>query len=473
MMETVNRIKSVKVEILIEDKLINLDFKSKDSSENLFCTKENIKIKAILVKDIKCYNAKRLDDLDLYIRHTDKIIDLFIEEYNKSLDRLVGDLEDGIESIEEDILDTPKIIEPYDPTSIRISQGKFSLREIFGMIKGDDFDGPTLDLSPDFQRNFVWDITRKSRLIESILLEIPLPVFYLARDKDGKYQVVDGVQRLTVIEQFFSNEFKLRNLEYLSDECDNRYFQKVNATSLHPKFVRHLRSYQIDCNIIEPDTPHRVKLDIFKRLNIGGRSLNDQEVRNAILKVEVRNFIRKLANSNQFKLATDNSIKPKRMMDQELVIRFIGFYFLYQEPKLFPSLEYGGRMGKFLDNVVELLNKEYKNINFEKIEERFYIAMDNSFVMFDNYAFRKICKEYKKEDRNMINKSLFTAFAILLSDYDKDIIGRRGIILDEFANTLEGDKYLFESITYGSNDKMRIDTTFMRIEEFLKSIYGG
>lgn len=94
------------------------------------------------------------------------------------------------------------------------------------MIDGEEGEEPDLDLAPDFQRDYVWDNTRKSRLIESILLNIPLPVFYLARDKNGKIQVVDGVQRLTTIYKFFKNEFKLNHLEYLEDECGGRYFKK-------------------------------------------------------------------------------------------------------------------------------------------------------------------------------------------------------------------------------------------------------
>ncbi|MBZ3765975.1 GmrSD restriction endonuclease domain-containing protein [Bacillus cereus] len=466
-------INNVRIEITLDGEIEVLNFFRENSSDSEYFTQSGLTLMAITNNEAYCYDAKRIDNRDYLHEYTEMIIQLFIHQYNESVKLMIENLESGIESTQEDMGNDPNITIPYDPNSIRVTQGRFSLREIFEMINGTEYDESILDLSPDFQRNYVWDNTRKSRLIESILLKIPLPVFYLARNKEGKYQVVDGVQRLSVINEFFSNGFKLRNLEYLKEECDQKYFQKGNSSSLHPKFVRHLRSYQIDCNIIEPDTPNRVKSDIFKRLNTGGRSLNSQEIRNSILRKESRDFVRDLANSDEFKLATNKSIKPKRMMDQELVIRFIGFYFVYKRPSWFPELHYNGIMDEFLDNVVEILNNEFKVIPFNIIKADFMLAMRNAFILFEDYAFRKVKIDYNKHSRNMINKSLFTAFSVLLSNYDSVIVKKKGEVIKDFAKWLQKKEYLFESITYGTNDRSRIDTTFMLVEEFLAGVIGG
>lgn len=465
-------LKLVEVEININGDLILLQFK-RSSRENEFYSEEGIILSAkISGNQSLCIGAERIDN-NVYLNEmTDVIEQMFVEIYNEIMNKNIEDVKSGVENTEEDYLNSdPNITIPYDPNSIRVTQGRFSLREIYEMINGTEDEESILDLSPDFQRNYVWDSTRKSRLIESILLRIPLPVFYLARDNEGKYQVVDGVQRLSVINEFFSNGFKLRNLEYLKEECDQRYFLKKNKLSLHPKFVRHLRSYQIDCNIIEPETPFSVRSDIFKRLNTGGRSLNNQEIRNSILKKESRDFVRKLAQSEEFKIATDYSIKPTRMMDQELIIRFIGFYFVYKNQTT--KLIYNGKMNEFLDNVVEILNSEYKTFPFSKIESDFLLAMENAFTMFGDYAFRKVSINYKSESRNMVNKSLFTAFSVLLSSYDKNLVQKKGNVILEFAEWLEKEEYLFDSITNGTNDRARIDTTFLLIEKFLDTIYGS
>lgn len=95
--------------------------------------------------------------------------------------------------------------DPYDPKLIRVDTRAFSIHQVNEMIQTGD-----IDLSPDFQREFVWlDNTRKSRLIESLLLRIPLPVFYLAQDENGMFKVVDGVQRLTVIRDFLNKDFRI------------------------------------------------------------------------------------------------------------------------------------------------------------------------------------------------------------------------------------------------------------------------
>ncbi|PKU52577.1 hypothetical protein CRI88_09690 [Lysinibacillus fusiformis] len=462
----------VEVEVNINGELTLLKFK-RSERENEFYTEEGVILNTkISGNQSLCIGAKRIDNNDYLNEMSDVIEQMFVEIYNQIMNKNIEDLKSGVENTEGDYLSSdPNITIPYDPNSIRVTQGRFSLREIDEMINGTEDEESILDLSPDFQRNYVWDNTRKSRLIESILLRIPLPVFYLARDNEGKYQVVDGVQRLSVINEFFSNGFKLRNLEYLKEDCDQRYFLKKNKLSLHPKFVRHLRSYQIDCNIIEPETPFRVKSDIFKRLNTGGRSLNNQEIRNSILKKKSRDFVRKLAESEDFKIGTNYSIRPTRMMDQELIIRFIGFYLVYKNQTI--KLIYNGKMNEFLDNVVEILNSEYKSFPFNKIECDFQLAMKNAYTMFGDYAFRKVSINYKTESRNMINKSLFTAFSVLLSNYDTKMVEEKGNVILKFAKWLEKEEYLFDSITNGTNDRARIDTTFLLIEKFLDSIYGS
>jgi hypothetical protein len=211
-------VNNFKIEIARNDEMNIIEF-LRNASSNTFISTQGLEIEAVLNNDVYCYDAERIDNRSFLRENTDQIIQLFIIKYNEYVTRLMEDLENGVESTNENMVNEPIIIVPYDPNSIKVTQGRFSLKEIYEMITGTKDDEPILDLSPDFQRNFVWDGTRKSRLIESILLKIPLPVFYFARDNEGKYQVVDGVQRLSVIKEFFSNGFKLRNLEYWGEEC--------------------------------------------------------------------------------------------------------------------------------------------------------------------------------------------------------------------------------------------------------------
>jgi hypothetical protein len=167
---------------------------------------------------------------------------------------------------------------PYDPESIRVDTKPFNISLVYDMINDGD-----INLSPDFQRQFVWtDIGARSRLIESIMLRIPLPVFYLAQDHAGRLQVVDGLQRLTVIKQFLDNELRLRDLEYLKNEEGKIFRHEEPSRCIDQRFRKRIMQTQIIVNIIDPQTPSDVKFDIFKRINQGGRPLNAQEIRNCM-----------------------------------------------------------------------------------------------------------------------------------------------------------------------------------------------
>lgn len=148
-----------------------------------------------------------------------------------------------------------------------------------------------LNLHPDFQRNLVWDNFRKSRLIESILLRIPLPMFYFSQDDDGVLSVVDGLQRLSAIYEFMENKLVLKDLEYL-DNCNNKTYNK-EENRIDDKYVRWFNMTQIVVNVIDPQSPPKVKYDIFRRINTGGRPLNAQELRNCLAGNGLRDTLKK------------------------------------------------------------------------------------------------------------------------------------------------------------------------------------
>ena len=155
-------------------------------------------------------------------------------------------------------------IKPWNPNDIRITTKNFTIREIYTQIQDKEPNQEKeLDLAPDFQRSFVWKTKQQIRLIESILLGIPLPAFYFNQDKDGAQQVIDGVQRLTTIKRFMSDQLELKeeHLEYLGPLKDSKFSTLDTATK------RRFSNTQIVAHVIEPQTPDDVKYDIFNRLN--------------------------------------------------------------------------------------------------------------------------------------------------------------------------------------------------------------
>jgi uncharacterized protein with ParB-like and HNH nuclease domain len=361
----------------------------------------------------------------------------------------------------------------FDPEKIRIEPKIFSTGEIQKFIDRGD-----LDISPDFQRNFVWEHKRKSRLIESLMLRIPLPMFYLSQDKEGVFQVVDGLQRLTTIYSFVKNGFVLKDLEYLK-ECEGKTFE-----NLEPKYQRRIEYTQFNFNVIDSSTPIAVKFELFKRVNQGGKSLNSQEIRNSMSKPAIRELLNNLVDTEIFQLATDNSIKSLRMDDQELAMRFIGFYWA----KITQNVTYRGDMEVFLDEVLDKLNKKDSKVYFPLLETAFHNAMQNAYYLFGKYAFRK-CKHkdlQKGEKKQLINKSLFTVWSIVLSQYDPQKIkdkNEAGCLNMPLADMLEKDETYFiekfslkenqfsyfDSVTTGTNQISKLDFGFAIAEYLIKT----
>ncbi|SFG83690.1 DUF262 domain-containing protein [Oribacterium sp. WCC10] len=345
---------------------------SNDGDESLY-----LEIEQIEEDDGVKFSVKKRGDAIESVN--DELIEEMGDRYlAMKMDSLVDDF-DGIEH--EDNSKVPKQEkDPYDPKLIRVEPKNFPIQYVCTLIRSSD-----LDLAPDFQRGFVWsDITRKSRLIESLLLRIPIPVFYLVQDDEGKFQVVDGVQRLTVINDFVNNKFRLKNLEYLHD-CEGCFYNK-SAKKLDPLFVKRIDQTQLTFNIIDPQTPEQVRYDIFRRINTGGKTLNNQEIRNCLEKNHVRKLLRDLSSMESFKKATRGSIKPTRMADKEVILRFIAFYMM--DHNIMGQISYKGDMDQYLDNTVSILNKHSES-EFSQIKEAFNKAMDNAYILFGDRAFRK------------------------------------------------------------------------------------
>lgn len=359
---------------------------------------------------------------------------------------------DGFDVVKEEIAPIEDITDPYDPKKIRVDPKTFSIRELNEMIQQKE-----IDLSPDFQRGFVWtDITRKSRLIESLLLRIPLPVFYLSESTDGTYQVVDGVQRLTVLKSFMNNEFKLKNLEYIRD-CEGCYYAvegKGKKESIPIMYKRRIDSTMLSFNVIASEAPTQVKYDIFKRINTGGKALNKQEIRNCFANASTRKLLRDLASNDKFLLATRGSISSTRMADQDIILRFIAFYL--QDHNYDKQKQYRGGMDSYLDNTVTILN-EMQKTELNEIGDAFLQAMENAYTAFGDQAFRKA---------KFINKALFLGISRVFCDCTKvQIQGKK--LEEKLSEILSNDLKFSNALSMGTNDVKNIQYVYQTIQEMI------
>jgi len=358
-------------------------------------------------------------------------------------------------------------INPYDPDKIKVRSDKIALSILSKMI-----DNESIDLNPDFQRNLVWNSFQKSRLIESVLLRIPLPMFYFSEDNEGNLSVVDGLQRISTIKEFMENGFPLKHLQYLNDTCEGRYYEtKGNKKGLDTKYLKWFDLTSISANIIDPSSPPKVKYDIFRRINTGGRPLNNQEIRNCLMGKGLRDALKSMASSEEFKSATDKSIKSTRMEDQEIALRFLFFYELLEKKKNID--EYSGYMDLVLDEYTDM-NIKSSSQYFEKYIQKFLNAMKNAeYLIGSRYSFRKIQNKDIQPDshKQLINKALFVCCSVLLADYDTVLVAannNENSLTNLIADKIETDRQLFYYLSYGTNGKANLIYTFNVLNELFK-----
>lgn len=354
---------------------------------------------------------------------------------------------------------------PYNPDKIRVDTKPFSLHQIFDMINRGD-----INLAPDFQRNLVWDNQRKSRLIESILMRIPLPMFYFAQDDEGRISVVDGLQRLSTIKEFMNNDLILRNLEYLDEKCGGKTYTHVDPRkAIDAKYFRWFNMTQITVNVIDPSSPFKLKYDIFRRINTGGLPLNAQEIRNCLSSDSLRKALREMAKLDSFKEATGWSVKDVRMEAQELALRFILFHKKYTADRTLNN--YNGNIDSELNTLTESLSKD-KKFDYNYYVELFNSAMLNAYHLFGRYSFRKCKIEHVQPNayRQLINKALFVSWSVLLSQYKTDILIRnnsmQGFALP-LAERITIDNELYMFLTYSTNSKVNIQAAFSVAREVI------
>lgn len=305
-------------------------------------------------------------------------------EYNNSNDEVQLDREDG--QLNTSIHSSNERV--YPVKTIKVERGFYTAYELKRKY---DKKPSLVVLDSDFQREDVWGLQQQRELIESILMGLPLPIFYFNQDKTGRLIVIDGRQRLNAIFSFLDNKFALDKLKILDD------FNKKKFKDLDPVYQSKIEDYQLMAHVIQPTTPDQVKFDIFDRVNRAGTKLNKQEIRNALYQGQATVLLNELSKTTEFNDATENYfLKDKRMKNRYLLIRFIAFYLyynneLYKNNNIIEGLyQYNGDIDGFLGLSMEFLNSaskdkitEIRAITLDALKKITFYLGENAFRLID------------------------------------------------------------------------------------------
>ena len=340
------------------------------------------------------------------------------------------------------------ITNPFNPTLINIQTKLMSLDTLIKRIREGE-----VDLSPDFQRAEVWKPTTKSRLIESLLIRIPLPAFYMDATDEDHWLVVDGLQRLSTLRDFVVQKgMALRDLEFLTQ------FHGFKYDDLPRDYQRRIEETQVTVYLIEKGTPAEVKFNVFKRINTGGLPLSPQEIRHALNQGPVTKFLKCLADSEEFQRATDNGVSDKRMAARECVLRFMAFSLT--PPEVYKASDFDA----FLSDAMGALNK-MPEAEREALATRFIRATEASRDIFGEAAFRKP----KRVNRSPVSKALFEVWTVTMDSQTDESLERLKKESDRATEAVVGfmrnDSKFLEAVSQGTGDVAKVRLRFGRFQK--------
>ncbi len=402
----------------------------------------------------------------------------------------------GVENTEEPKEDDSS---RYITSDVEDSTGKTKIRQLTPVVSliYDRLMFGEIELQPDFQRkDRVWSKPRKSKLIESMLMGLPLPVFYFAEKPNGDWIVVDGLQRITTIFDYMRGDFELQDLEVL-EEFNGKKFSKLERTE-----QRKIREYPLTSHLIDMPTGNdNIIVELFHRINTYGVKLSEQEIRSALNKGSSVKFLRYLAASFEFKTATQRKIKSDRQKDMELCLSALSF--MLQGYKTFE-----GQYGKYLSAAMKVMNSYElkldddndvdsggatlsldKNPIFYQIAGKFLLGLNIAIQVFGEYTFKKIPKSDLKIP---ISKPLFelivTYFSGLTPDQHIQVVEHGDSLINMLYEAIsldsgdyaewESDKYSVEnrgfhySISTSTGKNVTVRYRFEAFREILKQSTG-
>ncbi len=345
--------------------------------------------------------------------------------------------------------DDVSITIPFNPSEINIKIIPRNIGQLVELMEDDQILVPRYQRLPN-----LWSNTKKSRFIESLMLDLPIPLFYFDEADDKRWYVVDGLQRMSTLEHFMlgrgevgknKSHLVLENLEFLSQYNGKKWDEL-------PKDVkRRINSNQVTVNLIGKGTPDEVKYTIFSRINQGDVPLKAQEIRTALFQGYRVDFLESLLDEKQeagiyFRKATDNSVKTKRQEDLDFVSRFLAFYLL-------GFTTYEPDLDRFITKGTRSIPKDEEKL--AEIKTNFTRALKLAYNVFGTDAFRK--RFDVNDPRKPVNKPIFEVISVAFAKLSKEdvcLLESNSVeFRTKFIDFLINNKRFLDAITTGTATK--------------------
>lgn len=330
-----------------------------------------------------------------------------------------------------------------------IKEDKFSVFELIRKITQDK-----VIMNPDFQRNLVWKQYQKSQFIESIILNIPLPPLYFKKELDGKYIIIDGLQRTSTLKSFLNPEdpyyFALEGLKALK-KLNGKHFHELEDAQKSRIEDKSLFIY-----MVQPAVPMVVVYDIFNRINTSGTKLDRQEIRNCIFIGESTKLLKRLSESTEFTEGIGNGISSTRMKDREAILRCLAF-------DIFDFIkDYNNSLDDILEKTMKSLNK-MSETKITALESNFLRVMRLTNDFFGRANFRYPTEAGRGRINIALMESVYKFFSVR---DDSTLLVNKNKIQNNFELLLQNSNY-FDSIRYSTGSSLNVKTRFEIAEQIL------
>jgi hypothetical protein len=307
---------------------------------------------------------------------------------------------------------------------------------------------------PRFQRGYVWTETQAARLIESLIIQCPIPVIYLSQEPDERLSVIDGNQRLQSIQRYLENRFELKGLTAYPELEGLKYFE------LDPRFQRHIINRTLRCIVIMKDTHPQVKFDVFERLNTGAVKLSAQELRHGIYHGKLIDWLDRVGRDTRWRNLTSGK-SDKRMKAEEFLLRFLALHFGFDN--------YEKPLAAFLNTFAET-HRDASDAELGEFQDVVTRAIDGVDAVFGNLAFKifdhragdRIISQFNAAlfDAEMLGTSLSPTNVVELSDIQQNRI------LNGVAQLFEHEDFQ-RSITLATSDAAQIRTRVRMVQDVI------